>query len=277
MTIRFKPILLLVIFSSACLNVHAAEKQSLKPIVKSEKGLCHKTNSSIFDSIDEYVTVSKQYDTYEECLADSGEISIRDFKDSALVGKYLADPNKTIEEKAKVSIEAKKETKNSTEFMGFNWNLAIGISSLNGGGTIDEVSIETVGEGENAIREIRVNKSGEFDAELVLEFHHYPFSWTYESSEEYSRTWAHGPFVTVGLAGEGKQPLDTFGIGWMFGTRLDGGDKSFNVGIGWYVDTEVQRLRPGLSDGMETMETDSTKLLQTVDDEGIILVVSFDF
>ncbi len=85
-------------------------------------------------------------------------------------------------------------------------------------------------------------------AKLLLEWHYYV---QIEASDETRSTnWGVGPFAALALSSEGDI-LEGLGAGIMTGfTRSDDKEKrSFNIGVGAFLDNNVSKLAPGLSDG----------------------------
>ncbi len=118
------------------------------------------------------------------------------------------------------------------------------------------------------VREERSNQ-----ARVILESHAFFMDWGAEDDD--SRQWGLGPFVAASLADDqGQGLLDAFGAGIMLGTRRPGSTASFNIGVGWFVDTEVTRLRDGLANGIETTIMDTNDLTREVDEEGLMILFS---
>jgi|GEM_PF-2741314 len=257
--------------------------ESTKPVILSTGGLCHGPGSSWREDAKYY---EKDYSDYYECFVDGGEISVSDSRREIVVQAYKraaastervnSAPSTT--DVIEVVAKAKEEQKQESKFLGLDWGLAIALTSLSGGDIIDEVSIETLVENGNDVSRVRVNRSSQYDVELMLEFHKFIFRHEVSIDDEYSRTWGHGPFVSIGLTGtEGKEPLDTFALGWMAGTRISGEEGSFNLGVGWYRDSQVARLRNGVSDGDITNFTNPDDLLKITDDTGWMIIFSASF
>ena len=90
--------------------------------------------------------------------------------------------------------------------------------------------------------------------------------------------WAHGPYVAIGITGEDKSidPLSVFGMGWMVGFKRQDGS-SFNIGLGYFVDSAVKQLKSPLENGGITTITDTSKLTVERDEEGYMLMFSASF
>jgi len=172
------------------------------------------------------------------------------------------------QEISKSEENAKKENTENNEFFGISWGLGFAYTSLSAERVID-VTIESAGDMNPSV--ISVNKSKNSNIIALLETHYF-FG---RNSED--KTWGHGPFVSIGLTGnDNVDPLSTFGAGWMVGLKREEG-KSFNVGLGYFVDTAVPQLRSGIIDGATTTLTDPSKLLIEKDEEGLMVMFSFDF
>ncbi len=256
---------------------NTVDKNGNDKIIKSTNStLCYIQTSKNRGNIKAETDSSNVYDTLKECLEDGGKLSksminaLGSESPEFLVEK-IADMQ-VGEERKKKKKEEKEET---TQFLGLNWNLGIGLTSLGGGEVIDNVSIETLitSGTTTTTNTINVDTASEYSVELMLEFHKYLEQNNFDSGV----TIGYGPFVAIGLAGEGKEPLDTFALGLMLGGRIRGEESSFNIGVGWYLDSQVTRLKSGLTDGMETTITDPSKLINTRDDTGWMIMFSATF
>tara|TARA_B100001059_G_C17446190_1_gene385111 strand:+ start:198 stop:518 length:321 start_codon:yes stop_codon:yes gene_type:complete len=89
----------------------------------------------------------------------------------------------------------------------------------------------------------------------------------------------HGPFVAIGIIGEDSiEPLSTFGAGYMLGWKYDQeSNVSWNVGLGYYVNTEATLMRDEYSDGMTTTVQDPEKLTYKKDVGALMLLFSATF
>jgi hypothetical protein len=123
--------------------------------------------------------------------------------------------------------------------------------------------------------EVFVKKSRSHRGTFMLESHGFfdPEWWTDMFPEgQYS---GFGPFVSVILADtEGGDPFSAYGIGLMVGFKDKDDDGGWNLGFGYYMNTEFQELRKGVSEGMRTIETNPENLLVERDRGGVMIILS---
>lgn len=116
---------------------------------------------------------------------------------------------------------------------------------------------------------VRVGESRDIATTVLFESHYF---WTIPGLSERI---GYGPFVAASLASEaGVNPLSTFAVGGMIGFKRRNTAGSFNIGIGYAVDTDASVLRSGISDGMATDEMDSANLVRKTDVGGLLLMFS---
>lgn len=222
--------------------------------------------------------------TLKQCLGDGFRLPkiLQSAYNAQIV---MSSPTSTPEEKAAATLvsldnqsELKEIDKNSQEFNGLRFGLGIGMSFL--GDQIDEVRVV------DGI--VFVDKQRRNQGRAILESH--KFIWTSgvpepeendplygldRSKKLIGREWGLGPFVTASLTdGQGAGLLSAYGAGLMLGFRDAKSSTSWNLGIGWFVDTDVKKLRSGVVDGMQTTIENGADLTQKVDQEGLMILVS---
>ena len=139
------------------------------------------------------------------------------------------------EYKAKVDNEVNEAQRS---FAGLNWGVGLAFTSIAG------KSIEKADVVDGKVRILE--EHGKF-ASLMLESHYF-----FRPNKSFMGTdIGFGPFAAVQLADEGGTDIDTYGIGIMMGFKnqdvTDGG--SWNLGFGYFVDTNVQEFGSGVQEG----------------------------
>lgn len=218
---------------------------------KSNNDLCHESGSRYYNQVKEEPDNSNVFPTLEECLASGGKLTEKKKKQLEEEDPEFAEEQEKTE---------KKDTL-ETKYAGFNWGAGLMFATTNEA-VIKDVSIED--------GKISVNNESKNRAIAMLESHYF-----FVPGKK--RIFGHGPFVAVGLGGEGSDPLSTYGAGYMVGFRKTDEASSWNIGLGYFMDSKSQILKKGLNDGDSTTVTDSSKLLRTVDSSGWMLMFSSSF
>jgi hypothetical protein len=175
------------------------------------------------------------------------------------------EKSKEIQENAKIA----KENKNN--FYGFNW--APGIAVMNYGSPyIDDVRIESTGEGENKVNNIYIDREVSTNIAIVLETH---YLWEFGTVANRDTGW--GFFAATNLVKQEGGPLTTFAFGPMFAVRDKDSSNGISVGLGFFVDTDFKVLRDDLTDGAVTTYEDTAKVERQVDEMGWMLMISSKF
>jgi hypothetical protein len=133
----------------------------------------------------------------------------------------------------------KKEASAVKSFYGVNFGIAPSV--LFGGP--EEVRAATLVDTGGGTSVVHVTESDDDSAALLLETHYFfqpPKLWdTY--------AWGTGPFLGIQVSEE--DILQGLGFGWMVGFRYGETARSFNIGLGMFLDEDVQTLASGFSDG----------------------------
>lgn len=224
----------------------------------SQSKLCHSDQSKYFNQIiavkDDASKTLNEYPNLDACLLAGGKLTKTD--QAALATESID----ILLEKKEVEKKGQQEKEANQKFYGINWGLGLAFTSLDVD-VIKEVSIE------GGI--VKVNKKFSKRAIAMLESHYF-----YEFGEGLGL----GPYMAVGVAGdENIDALKTYGGGIMLGARTDKKGGSWNLGLGWFRDTEVAQLRSGVSDNATTTETDPKKLLTYNDKGGWMIMFSATF
>ena len=169
----------------------------------------------------------------------------------------LFDQYKSCLQKEEVDVQTKK-------FAGINWGVGLAFLGINGQ-SIDEAKlIDNV---------VRITKEHSKSAALMLETHYFM-----QDKDKWGANIGHGPFATIRLAGSEGEKIGAFGLGWMIGFKdgpVDGG--SWNVGFGFFVDTEVQELGSGISEGQALPGSETAIRFKEVDKSGWVIMLSSTF
>lgn len=267
---RLIPIIFLYLLLSST-GVSAATDNLVK---ESTSGICHAPSSRYYKRTSNY----KEHNTLEQCFEAGGRPPLNDTNALAVYAEYLeknesklvlecsaSDPGACLElaesQKKSDRIAGKKEEQE--KFAGFRFGVGIALTALS------EENIKEVNIDENGI--INVSKAAKQGGSLMLEAHE--FIW--ETSWGETGTVGIGPFLAITITDEeGADPFSSYAAGIMTGWKQPNNKNSWNIGLGAFVNTEVQSLRSGFVDGGMTTEMDPTKLLQTRDENGFVLMFS---
>ena len=224
----------------------------------SQSKLCHSDQSKYFNQIkpvkDDKSKTLNEYPNLDACLLAGGKLTKTD------QATLAAESIDILLEKKEFENQGQEEEDAVKKFYGINWGLGLAFTSLDVD-VIKDVSIES--------GTVKVNKKFSKRAIAMLESHYF-----YELGEGLGI----GPYMAIGIAGdENIDALKTYGGGIMFGARTDKNGGSWNLGLGWFRDTEVAQLRSGVSDNAATTETDAQKLLTYNDEGGWMLMFSATF
>lgn len=250
-----------MLLSSACLadvklaSTYFSESGNSDKAVKSTTGLCHNADSPSASRVHVKGDGSNVYPSMKACFESGGT-------EPVYYKRTLVDP--TEEQEANLAIEkGKQEAESREKFAGLSWAPAMMLIKFHED-IIEDVTIED--------EKIVVLHSVDTKAVWGLESH---FFFTYGSKKQFGA----GPFVSIGLVGEdGIDPLSTVGIGLMHGFRTSSSTvNSWNIGLGYYMNTSAIVLREGLSDGDATEITDSAKLTKKKKIGGFAVTLSAKF
>jgi len=231
-------------------------------VLMSTSKLCHSHQSKYFNSIipikgkddDGNEVITNLYSNLDDCLLAGGKLTKQD--QAALA----AESTDILLEKVELENQGKQEEEAQQKFYGINWGLGLAFTSLDVD-VINDVTIDNT--------TVRVNKKFSKRAIAMLESHYF-----FSIGEKLG----FGPYMAIGVAGdENVDPLKTYGGGLMFGARTDKKGGSWNIGVGYFRDTEVAQLRDGVADNSTTTETDPQKLLTYNDQGGWMIMFSATF
>lgn len=223
-------------------------------VLKSTNNICHPPGSDFRDSVKIREDEKNVYDTLTDCIESGGSITAESKKMLTTESPYLA-----------AELEAQENlNKQKTQFSGLNWGAGLAFLVYNRS-FVEEMTIDS----ENGV--VRVNKEVSNTAVAMLESHFF-------FTPGKKKIFGIGPFVSIGIVGEdGVDPLSLYGIGLMTGFKRPNSGSSWNIGVGYFIDTETETLRNNLKDGDPTTETDPNKLIVQSDVGGLMLMFSANF
>lgn len=239
-----------------------------------------------------------QYGTLTECIASGGRLDKRyaqRFSELSLLETQLLTKEKEDEflaiarkdtstqseiNAAKNSFEfakqlektQEKELQDINDFYGFNWAPGIAVMSYNSS-YISDVRIETTGEGDSQTNTVYIDKEVDTNIAIMLETH---YLWELPSIID-NRSTGIGILVATNLMKQEGDPLTVFAIGPIFSVKNKDSSNGLSIGLAFFIDTDFKELRDDLVDGSETSFTDSSKIIRTVDESGLMLMVSAKF
>lgn len=241
-------------------------------VVKLANGFCHGKDSPQRESLSikiEEPLANKTYDSYIACLADGGQIS------EAIKSKLISDGKEgSPEELGAAQENGEREVSDRKDFAGINWGVGLAFTRMSSD-IIESVSI--VSDADKSV--VSVDSQRKNRALVMLESHYFWTNACLFGFRTRFTCWDEdtgiGPFVSIGVSGEdGVDPLETYGVGLMWGKRLEDSGRSWNVGLGWFQDTKVKVLKSGIANGFVTTESDPTRLTETRDMKGVMLLFS---
>lgn len=260
------------------------EKANNKVLLSTTK-ICHSPESRYYKGLKR---IEQSFDTLVECLKSTEQARLPKTKEGLEEAEKILEEQITIvKEKKYQAIEGKKaadaaiysqkeeelkSTKEKTSkvrddlnaFTGLGFGIGMAFTHIDGD-YIDSVEIQ---EGK-----VFVKKSQSHRGVFMLESHKFfqPKAWT-------KRGWVNsgvGPFVALSIADtEGGDPFSAYGMGVMVGFKEKEGGGSWNMGIGYFVNTKYRTLRKGIEDGTDTTETNPENLIVERDSTGVMIIVS---
>ncbi|WP_289027758.1 hypothetical protein [uncultured Paraglaciecola sp.] len=209
-------------------------------------------------------TPNNTYETEKLCIEAGGKLTVEEVRRQAIQDTLIVK-------------EQTKEQDSNQKFFGINWGLGLAFTYVDNP-IVTDVSILSNDDGGT----ISVNHQSQHRAIAMVESHYFRNCWFNllfgECSASRSGDFGHGPFIAIGLIGEdGIDPLSTYGLGWMVGFKRDDKGNAWNIGFGYFVDSQAQKLRPNYSDGDQTSITDSTQLTYERDETGVMMMFSSTF
>lgn len=264
---------LAVLVATICLYCASSQAFDDNSMVKlSETGICHPAESQDWDKVENFKMMA-----LEVCL-DAGNALPKNLQSmyekrkafdkavSACEQNGSCD-SKEIEYWARELIQEKVEKEQETESMktfgGFKFSLGIALTQFDSS-QIRDVAIQN---GRVVVTEESSNKGY-----LIFDTHKF----IQQITTSNGMVWGHGPFFAASLTeGDEIKPFERYGIGWMVGFKDNPTQSnSWNIGLGWFVDTDVIFLREGIVDGALTTETEVSRIIKKGEEEGWILMLS---
>lgn len=162
---------------------------------------------------------------------------------------------------------------NPVDFAGLGFGTGVSLTWDNGGEKDRVKSARII----NGI--VRVENEDNTQARIMLEIHH-----LFQTDKKFfnsvsSENWGHGPFVALQPGTD--EIIEAIGIGWMVAFRKPGNDKSssnsFNLGIGFVVDPNVQVLGDGIEPNRPLPAGETEIRYKEETETGLLLLASFQF
>lgn len=179
--------------------------------------------------------------------------------------EYLNKYKKLIELEADKKVIDKAEEKEKAsvkEFAGFNWGVGLAYTYINKGPSIDEA--------EMVDGKVRIKKEHNRAAALMLETHYFVNLGKFQDSEI-----GLGPFAAIRVIDTEGKDVKAYGVGIMAGFKRQQESKSsWNIGIGYYVDTSVKQLGSGITEGEALPGTEKEIRYKQVDSGGFMFMLS---
>ncbi len=156
------------------------------------------------------------------------------------------------------------------KFLGINWGAGLALTQINGSPYIDSASIVD--------NKVVVDKSYNYNAGIMLESH---FFWREKDLKTQTfggKAMGHGPFIAIELLNKEQGDIGAFTVGYMFGFKNNIKEKnSWNLGIGFFVDTNVKVLGDGIVAGQPLPPNETEIRFKEVDRTGIMVMLSYTF
>lgn len=231
-------------------------------------GYCHPESSGSYQQI---TKPKKRYTSLMACIKDGNKLpkGLRfEFPEEYAASLDVAIQNASTNDEILNAAKSKERLEKEVSLGGWNMNLAIAFLYYGSDKFIDEVSIDTPTD-DSGLGRVRVDRETNNQASLMYEGHYYATSHWGDTKIGW------GPFFAVGLANQnGGEPFKQYGLGLMFGAQKE---YTWNIGLGYYIDTDFKALRYGLQDGSYTEFTDPNKILRKRDANGWMLLLTANF
>lgn len=213
-----------------------------------------------------FIMFSLITNTYGDDKVKSMQLNIDSLSDKLNTGTASQQDIKQLIDYQIVIKDLKKEKEATEKFIGLNWGVGLAYTYIQGKASIDEAEvIDGV---------IRIKREHKRSAALMLESHYF----LEKDIKKYNTTMGIGPFAAVNVIDtEGKAPR-AYGLGLMAGFKRQPDLKdSWNIGVGYFVDTRVKRLGSGLSEGQALPGTETEIRYKETDSGGFMFMLSATF
>lgn len=233
----------------------------------SSSGICHAPSSRYYNN----TTAEDWFPNLQACFEAGGRppendpVAVRMQLTEEIIAcrNDDADACERVPQLTEEVAKAEKEDSDIKEFGGFRFGVGISMIGMDDD-NIENVTIEN--------ETIRVNETTRKRGALMLEAHEYIYEtdWKWTGGRV-----GVGPFLAITITDEeGADPFSSYGGGIMMGWKQPDSKNSWNIGLGAFVNTDHKTLRSGFTNGMTTTETDPSKLLETSDQTGWMLMFS---
>lgn len=153
------------------------------------------------------------------------------------------------------------------KFIGINWGLGLAFTDIGGSSYIEEAKLVD--------GLVRVEKSFNSSASLMFETHYFIKESFFGGTD---KSYGHGPFAALEFANEDRTSIGSFAVGWMWGFRTNKLQKeSWNIGVGYYVNTKVRQLGDGIVEGQPLPGNETEIRFKEVDRSGLAVLISYTF
>jgi len=181
--------------------------------------------------------------------------------------------NKKSELDIKVNKDQEKIDKRAAlleEFAGLAWGMGISWTLDNKNNRVNKAEIiDSL---------VRITEEDNVKIRMLAELHYFfslPDTWQEKWLSKYKTTCHWGPFVAIDT--QDFKKLDGAGGGWMFGFRSEDKSHTFNIGIGWMVDSNTKELGGDLKDGQPLPAGAKEIWYKTRSQGGVVIITSFTF
>lgn len=161
-----------------------------------------------------------------------------------------------------MKMEVEKEER---KIYGINFGIGLGFTGTN------KKSIKSASVIDGVVRTTKQEKT---EAKVMFETHYFfPKKWKSGTIDA-----GYGPFIAVELSNE-DEIIEGYALGFMLGMKTSQGNNisdSWNIGLGYYVDKNVQQFGDGIIEGQALSNGDSIRYKET-EANGWILMLSSSF
>jgi len=160
-------------------------------------------------------------------------------------------------------------------FAGINLGLGLALTFRHGEDRIEDASVE------NGI--VRVSKEKNVDTKIMLETHYFfkpEWEWLEKLKEKIDlpkENFGIGPFIAIEPDSSGGQVIGAYSLGIMTGFKRDTGNASWNIGVGYGVNTGVKVLGDGIEEGKPLPEGEKGVRYKEINQPGWMIITSFSW
>lgn len=195
------------------------------------------------------------------CNVFADEISDKKLQMQSL-DKVLADKVQTQKDlNQEINELQKKAGQYNDKFAGINFGVGMALTFKHGKDRIDNASIEG--------GVVRVNKEHNRQPKLMLETHYF-----FKPKESIGI----GPFLGIEPDSTGGNVIGSYALGVMLGLKREGETKSsWNIGVGYIVNTNVKVLGDGIEEGSPLPTGETNIRYKEVNQPGWLIMAAFSW